>query len=339
MTFHTRKYIFLLYINFFHTRKFLIRRTVLLRTFLFRTSDTENFQNRHASYYAWNFSVPDFFWNTEGFPKNFFSAIWDKSFAKTVMPPPINDIFDTRRFLKHRRVAVRSFLFLWEKKIRRKIVIFPYYAWAFPTSQIFLTHWRVSHKMSWQSGTEYFRRKTLILSLLSINFSPYQKISDRRKGSLTKFFVSAVWDGKFSTKPWCPPSYDWNFFKPEIFWNTKGFPRKIVGTIGQKLLNRKQWYPLLMHQSFWCPNFFEAPKCPLAMFFWHCETKNQQNRAALSSYAWNVSIKGFFGTQKCYATIFFGTESRIKFDKTVMLSPPMYKISTPGFFWNTDRFS
>ena len=218
--------------------------------------------------YQWSFLIPEDFWNTDGLPYEFFSSSE-------------------------------------KKNIRRKIVILPYYAWAFSTSQIFLTHWRVSHKISWQPGTKYFRRKILILFLLSIKFSPYQKISDTQKGCLTKFFVSAVWDGKFSTKPWCPPSYDWKFFMPEIFWNTKGFPRKIVGTIGQKLLNRKQWYPLLMHQSFWCPNFFEAPKCSLAMFFWHCETKNQQNRAAFSSYAWNVSIKGFFWNTEGLRNNFF----------------------------------
>ena len=183
------------------------------------------------------------------------------------MPPfPSMKFFDTKIFLKHRRVVLWGFLVLWEKKYSTQNRDTPLLCMSFFDTPNFFTHWRVLHKVSRQSGTKYFRRNILLPFLFSINSFPYQKNSDTQKDSLQILSFRLFETEKFRQNRDAPLP-EGKFFQPEIFWNTKGFPRKIVGMIGQKLLNRKQWYPLLMHQSFWCPNLSETPKCSLAMFF------------------------------------------------------------------------
>ena len=114
--------------------------------------------------YAWKFSIPEFFSNTEGFPQDFFRYCEKKRFDKKSWPTPLMHkifgylklvktwgvpvsyeifrhcemkifprrivilpfslpspllsikLFDTRIFLKHRRVPLRSFSVLWDKK-------------------------------------------------------------------------------------------------------------------------------------------------------------------------------------------------------------------------------
>ena len=184
-----------------------------------------------------------FFETQKGSPQIFFGNLRQKHFAKSVMPPPMNDIFDTRRFLKHRRVDLRIFLFLWEKNYSTQNRDIPLLCRYFSTP-LFLTHWRVPHKMTRQSGTKYFRRKILIPFLLSINFFPYQKISDTQKCFLTKFFVSVVWDGKSLIKPWCPPPFPWiKIFGTRFFWSTEGFPNEFYRRCETKKVEQKAVIP------------------------------------------------------------------------------------------------
>ena len=65
--------------------------------------------------YAWNFSIPEISWNTKLLLR-IFSVLWDKKIDKIVI---CITFFDTRNFLKHRKVPLRSFSVLWEKIFRQ----------------------------------------------------------------------------------------------------------------------------------------------------------------------------------------------------------------------------
>ena len=139
--------------------------------------------------------------------------------------------------------------------------------------------------------TKSFRLKIGITPSIH-NFFPYQKVFETWKGSLTKFFCNVVkkisteyrdnlfsikifsvskifWQNgcfaklfisilrrrKLSTESWCFVL----FVKIVDAWNFLKHKRLPLGNLSakkeKKLLNKKQWYILLMHQSFWCPNF------------------------------------------------------------------------------------
>ena len=55
-----------------------------------RFHETKNFRRKIVipPYYAWNFSIPESFWNTEVFPNVFFNYYESKIIDKTVMPSP-----------------------------------------------------------------------------------------------------------------------------------------------------------------------------------------------------------------------------------------------------------
>ena len=73
------------------------------------------------------FSIPEIFWNTEWFPGEVFSVLWDeKIFDKTVMPPPLlcMKIFD-KNFSETPKCSPMKYFGTVRQKLRRKIVILP----------------------------------------------------------------------------------------------------------------------------------------------------------------------------------------------------------------------
>ena len=81
-------------------------------------------EKRDTPYYAWNFSIPQIFWNIGGMPTKFFGTERPKIFAgKTWYPLLCIKFFDTPNFLKHWRDAHKIFRHWETKNFRRKNVI------------------------------------------------------------------------------------------------------------------------------------------------------------------------------------------------------------------------
>ena len=227
MTFHTRKNIFLLYINFFHTRKFLIRRAVLLRTFLFRPSDTETFENRHASYYAWNFSVPDVFWNTEGFPTIFFRQSETKTF------PQKRDASSHEWYFWYQKISETQKGWSTNFFVPLREKLFDAKSWYSPIMQVFFdTPFFDTLKGSPQSVSVIWDK---VFSPENLNTLPHIhnlfSITENiwyTEGFPYKFFRFGRLRRKIFDKTVVPPpSYEWKFLIPDFFWSTEGFPHKV----------------------------------------------------------------------------------------------------------------
>ena len=184
-------------------------------------------------------------------------------------PPPLSiNFFDTRNFVKQRRVPLRSFSVLWDNKFSIENRDIPLWGIKFFNTPNFLKHWRDAHEIFRYCETRIFRRKNVISPLLSINFFRYQKISGKQKGSFTKLSVSVLWDENFSTKPWSfPPPLLETFWYQNSFETQKGSPTNFIGTLRQKFFNGVYWYPLFMHKILRCTKFSETQKCSLTKFF------------------------------------------------------------------------
>ena len=80
---------------------------------IFRCRETKNSRQKIVIYpsYAKNLSIPDIFWNTEGFSTNLFGTVRQKNCRRKIITPSTPNLsikcFDTRNFLKH-RVHLRS---------------------------------------------------------------------------------------------------------------------------------------------------------------------------------------------------------------------------------------
>ena len=113
-------------IFFFDTKNFLENRRVPLQSFSFRSCETKNFDKtvKLPPSFAWKFSIPEFFRNTEVFFYEFYRH-WDKNFSTEFSDIPLLCIkfFAIRNFLKHRTVPQRIFSALCDKSFRRRKVI------------------------------------------------------------------------------------------------------------------------------------------------------------------------------------------------------------------------
>ena len=291
MTFHTRKYIFLLYINFFHTRKFLIRRTVLLRTFLFRPSDTETFENRHASYYAWNFSVPDVFWNTEGFPTNFFRQSETKTFrqkrdasshewyfwyqkisetqkgwstnffvplreklfdAKSWYSPIMQVFFDTP-FFDTLKGSPQSVSVIWDKVFSPENL---------NTLPLIHNLFSIPENIWYTEGFPYkffrfgrLRRKifdkTVVPPPLPMNENFWYQTFFEAQKGFLTKFFGNLRQKIFVKTVMLPPMTRRNLSIPEVFWNTEGFHHNFFGNLRQKIFVKLVMPPLPINEVFW----------------------------------------------------------------------------------------
>ena len=141
-------------------------------------------------------------WNTEVFPQRNFLVLCDKYFSTenldTPPPPLIQKLFCYRTFSE--------------------------------------THIRRVPLRNFSALRQKIFDRIVISPLLSINFIRYRKISGKQKGSFTKVFGPVR--RKISTKPWCPPSYAWEFSIPEFFRNTEGFPYEIYRHCETKIFQR-----------------------------------------------------------------------------------------------------
>ena len=91
------------------------------------------------------FSMPNIFWKTGRFPYQVFcfGPLRQNFSDKTVMPPPpllCLKNFDTAIFLKHRRVPLRSFSVMSDKKLSRENRDIPFSCEKFFDTGKFLMH-------------------------------------------------------------------------------------------------------------------------------------------------------------------------------------------------------
>ena len=164
--------VFPLSLKFFDTTIFLKHRRVALRNFSVLWD--KNFDKKkwytHSSFIQKNFWYPKFSETKEGSPTKLFSTVRQRLWQKVVIHPPrllSITFFDTRNFLKHRKVPLRHFSILWDKKFDRNT----------PRSSLI-------HK-----------------------FFPYPKFSflKARMVPLRKF--SVLWDKNYEEKPWYTPFF------------------------------------------------------------------------------------------------------------------------------------
>ena len=194
----------LTYEFFSDTRIFLEKRRVPYQVFHFGLV-RQNFLRQYSDAplsYAWNFSIPEIFWNTEGFPHVFFWHCETKSFRrKIVIPLSLIDNFfyipenfwntegtpyevfrscETKNFRQNHDaplLSIRIFdtRIFWSTEgfpceifrhceTKKRIVIsdIPFLCIKFFDTRSFRKHWRVSHEIFRHCEMKDFRRKTVI---------------------------------------------------------------------------------------------------------------------------------------------------------------------------------
>ena len=109
--------------KFFPYQKFSETQNGSLAKF-FRSCEIKKIFNKNVKLppsFAWKFSIPEFFRNTEVFSYELYRH-WDKNFSTEFIDIPFLCIkfFDTRNFPIHRSVPQRNFSVLWDKKIWTK---------------------------------------------------------------------------------------------------------------------------------------------------------------------------------------------------------------------------
>ena len=147
-------------------------------------------------------------------------------------PPPslIHKHFLYRKFseTQHRRVPLRSFSVLWDKKFsmeNRDITLWSMNSF-FPYPKL-VTHWRVPLRYFWALWDKKFLTENRDTPHLIHKFFRYQNFCETQKDSSTKFFGTVTR----------------NFGIPEISDTLKRSPSKFSGTVRQKIFDRKSWYP------------------------------------------------------------------------------------------------
>ena len=148
-------------------------------------------------------------------------------------------IFDTRYFLKHRRIPYEVFRYCDTKNCPQQIVVPPLMHKIF-RSLNFLKHRRVPLRNISVLWDKKFTTK-MWYPLLSIKIFDTRSFLKHRKVSLRILFV--LWDKKIVDRIVILLSIK---FLDTRKWNTEGFkgsPMKFFGTVRRKIFDGKSWYP------------------------------------------------------------------------------------------------
>ena len=131
--------------------------------------------------------------------------------------------FGTRSFLKPGRVLLGTFSVLWDKRNPTKEHDVPFYCMKISDTRRILIHKGPPTKI-FGTVRQTFGKSWIPFPLILKNY-PHRIISETQKGSSTKCFGSVRqknFDGKSYYSP--PPILSMKFSRPDIFWNTEGFP-------------------------------------------------------------------------------------------------------------------
>ena len=196
--------------------------------------------------FAWKPSMPDFFWNKEGFACEVCRDYETKVFQRRTVISPLyaKNFFDNRIFLTQWMVPPRISSALWVSKIiQQKLVISPSWAEKFFDTRIFLTQGMVppqkfqhseTKKISTQRSDIPFLRKKFVDSGLCL-----------KHWIVTPRNFSALWDSKkVQRKVLISISYAWNFSIPEVSGNIEEYPTKFSGTVTQTNLRKNGTTPI-----------------------------------------------------------------------------------------------
>ena len=131
------------------------------------------------------------------------------------------------------------------------------------------------------------------------------EISETLKGSYTKFF-GTVRQKILDEKLWYP-LLCMNFFDTLNFWNIEGMPTKFFGTVRHKMSTENGDKPPLIHKFFSIPENFRKTEGFLykAFRFGPVRQKVPTKPWCPPSYAWNFSIKEFFRNTKVFSNEIF----------------------------------
>ena len=162
-------------------------------------------EKRDTPYYAWNFSIPQVFWNIEGMPTKFFGTVRPKIVdGKTWYPLLCIKFFNTPNFLKHWRDAHEIFRHCETKNCRRKNVIPPIMHKIFQYPKFSETlkgyPWNFSALWDKKFSTEFSDIRFFCISFCDTrNFLKHRSVPQRN------FLL--LWDQKFWTKSRDTPSF------------------------------------------------------------------------------------------------------------------------------------
>ena len=198
--------------------------------------------------------------------------------------------FDTRKFLKDRRVPLRSFPTMTEKKFDKKTSYAP-------------------------------QSPTLVIQKILRQ----QKSIQTQKCSPTKFF-GTVRQQIFEWRSWYSPLRHKNFRYQKFYTTQKISFTKFFGIVRQQFVQWRSWYSPLTHEFFRYQNSSKTQKVSFRKFF---GTVRQQILQWSSWYSpprhkifWFRSISK---TRKAFSLELFGTVRKHIFDKRSQYSlPPSY---------------
>ena len=207
---------------------------------IFRHRETKYFQRKIVILLCIKFSIPQIFWNFEAMPAKFFGTVRPSLFdGKTWYPLLCIKIFDTPNFLKHWRDAHEMFWHCETKNFRLKIVTLPPpsppllsiffskpdFFWytdqkGSPTKFFSTVRQRFFDGKSWYSLLPFPPPRPLIHK-----FFRYQKVSETKKGSPTKYFRYCK-TTIFFIENRAIPLLGIKFFDTQNFLRHRRFPRR-----------------------------------------------------------------------------------------------------------------
>ena len=157
-----------------------------------------------------------------------FSTVIQKFSTENRDTPPLSlKIFDIRKFLKHLRVPLRSFLSLWDRKNRqnRDTLLCK----KFFDSRIFLKHRRVSQRNVLVLWDKKISTKNRAVPHLFVNFFDTKiNFFETQKGSPANFF-GTMRQKNSGRKLWYPPLIHKIFRYSKLSEESKGSPRNFFG--------------------------------------------------------------------------------------------------------------
>ena len=229
--------------------------------------------------YAKNVSIPEIFWNKGGFPYEIFQYCETKTLTKSRDTPPsslIQKIFDTRIFLKHRRVPPRKLWALRDKKLLAQKDNILFLCVEFFGNRFFSEKHKGSPAKVFGTVRQKLWHKIVIQPplLLSIKIFDTRRFLKHRRVPLRNFWT--LWDKKLLAQKNDISFLFVNFFDTWFFSETqKGCPTKVFGFVRQKLWQKIVIHaPLLLSIKFFDTRNFLKHRRVLNEIFGLCRTKN-----------------------------------------------------------------
>ena len=198
------------------------------------------------------FRYPTFSETKDGSATKFSGTVRQRLWQKNVIQPPLLvsvTFFDARILLKHRRVALRIFLVLWDKTLEKNCdkPLFSYQKKICET-RIFLKHRGVSTRNFSALWNKKISTKNSEFPLLSVGFFDTRFFLKHKRVVLRSFPV--LWDTDFDKKLWYTPSSPIHkkFRYPKFSETQKGSPTTFFGIVRQIL-----WQKIVIQPPFSYP--------------------------------------------------------------------------------------